>query len=210
MSLKHLFVAALLRLYPASWREQYGAELEDLILAQPLTIVTLVDVLWNGLRQRLRLTEPATYLGVLMMGVVADGLMPGLVSPSPGLAGFAGVLQPSQIMLPTLRVVPLDAGQELYVLLLLLCGCWTNLKYRGSVGRSARAGAKMTFIGGVPVMVLGALMLTGMTSVAVEPRVALAVLTAPLFALPISALWSAIGGQLGRRISYFRSRFARS
>ena len=42
------------------------------------------------------------------------------------------------------------------------------------------------------------------------PAFAFAVLTAPLFALPVSALWGAVGGQLGRNLSHLRRRLARS
>ena len=70
MNTKHRIVAALLRLYPAAWRQEYGGEFEDLLLARPLTAAVAADVVFNGLRQRLRAIEPATFLGLLMLTVV--------------------------------------------------------------------------------------------------------------------------------------------
>ena len=70
MNTKQRIVAALLRLYPAAWRQEYGGEFEDLLLARPLTAAVAADVVFNGLRQRLRATEPATFLGLLMLTVV--------------------------------------------------------------------------------------------------------------------------------------------
>lgn len=58
-------VAALLRLYPRAWRNEYGAELADMLLASPLSARTIGDVLWNGLRHRARATEPWVYLGLI-------------------------------------------------------------------------------------------------------------------------------------------------
>ena len=202
MTTKQRVVAALLRIYPASWRHEYGAELEDLLVARPLTAAVVTDVFSNGMRHRLRATEPATWLGFLMLTIVTSAFA----------AGSDPVLQPSGITWPPLVVSWTNPSTELYALVLVLCGVWTNLKYGGRVSRSARAGAKLTFIGGLPVIVAGTLMLAGIGNA--RPSVAFSTLVAPIFALPLSAIWGAVGGQIGRRIAYLltclRRRRARS
>jgi hypothetical protein len=198
MNTRHRLIAAFLRVYPVSWRQEYGAELEDVLLARPLTAGIVVNVLWNGLRQRVRATEPATILGIVMMAIVT------------GQFAFSSdpVLLSSEITWPPLVVSVLNPSTELYALLLMACGGWTNLKYGGRIGRSAWAAIKLTFIAGIPVMLAGALMLARVEEA--SPRVAVATLVAPLVALPYSGLWGAVGGSIGRRLSYLRRRFARS
>ena len=59
MSTKDPIVGALLSLYPAEWRrEDLGPELSDLLHSQPLGARVVVDVLFGGLRQRVRSAEP--------------------------------------------------------------------------------------------------------------------------------------------------------
>ena len=65
--MKHWIVRTLLKLYPAPWRREYGAELEDMLLARPLMVHIVGDVLRNGLWQRLRSAEPAMLVGLGMM-----------------------------------------------------------------------------------------------------------------------------------------------
>ncbi len=69
-TMKNRIIAALLRLYPAAWRSEYGAELTDTLLARPLGLRVIADVLWNGLLQRARTAEPSTILGVAAMLVI--------------------------------------------------------------------------------------------------------------------------------------------
>lgn len=38
------FLALVLRLYPKSWRARYGAEFQELLATEPITLVVLVDV----------------------------------------------------------------------------------------------------------------------------------------------------------------------
>ena len=69
---------ALLRVYPAAWRREYGEELFDILISRPLTWRVAADVLGAGLRQRIRAAEPATVLGVATVAVLlattgADG-----------------------------------------------------------------------------------------------------------------------------------------
>ena len=196
MNSRHWIIAALMRLYPASWRDEFGAELQDLLLARPLTFAIACNVLWSGLRQRGRATEPATIIGLAMAGIVTDAYV----------FGSAPVLRPSGITWPPLDVARLDPSAESYALLLMACGVWTQLRYHDRIGRSAIAAVKVTFIGGVPVLLAGLFMFA--TVVSAPPREAIGTLVAPIFALPYAAIWGAVGGQLGRAVSYFRHRFA--
>ena len=57
--MKHRLASALVRLYPAAWRREYGAELTDLLVNRPFGVGALADVIWNAFGQRLRRPEPA-------------------------------------------------------------------------------------------------------------------------------------------------------
>jgi hypothetical protein len=243
MSVKHCIVRTLVFLYPAPWRREYGAELQDLLLARPLGLAAFADVVWSALRQRCRATEPATLLGVTMMAIVATGLVSNRAAPPRGGTEFGAVLRPSNMTWPSVVVSPLKAVAgiagtgvtfELYVLLLLFAGAWTNLRYGGPISRAAIAGARMTFLAGLPVVVLALTMMAGLIDVRLVqpggvataivdgplaytyygaepfPWFSFAALMAPVFALPLAAIWGAVGGQLGRRINHFRHRLVRS
>jgi hypothetical protein len=49
---RNALVALLLLTYPRRWREEYGPELEALLVTSTLTPRVVVNVLWNGLWQR--------------------------------------------------------------------------------------------------------------------------------------------------------------
>jgi len=51
---KRRIIQRLLRLYPSLWREEYGTELEDLLLAEPLQPAVVLNVIANALRQQAR------------------------------------------------------------------------------------------------------------------------------------------------------------
>ncbi len=214
MSAKRLIVAALLRVYPATWRDEYGSELEDLLLARPLGARIAADVLASGLNERVRAAHPAALCGVTMLIVIAHGL-------AANVAGFewAAVLQESAKTLPTVVVKPL--GSELYVLLLAGCGYAVVAWRGGTVPQAGLAAMKVSLLAGLPVIVAGVAMLVGVLDVIVlAPGMApgaeqsfaytyydalrkapapLAVIAAPFFALPQSWLWGMVGGALGRR-----------
>lgn len=46
------------RLYPRSWRHRYGEEFEALLMAEPCTLLTLVNVLRSALRERFVPSHP--------------------------------------------------------------------------------------------------------------------------------------------------------
>ena len=197
--MKTSIVKALLRVYPRTWRREFGPELIDILLRRPLTAGIVTNVMANGLRQRVLSAEPSTLLGLALMPWAAYGLLHGdwIVS-----------LQTS----------------NLYVLILFGCGVWTHMRYGGESSRSGRAAVKLSFIAGIPVMLAGLLMLSGILELhaaqdycwirasdssgllrgvqtALCPPAPLGVLAAPLFILPASWLWGMLGGLLGRWIA---------
>lgn len=232
MTIKHRAVTLLLRLYPSAWRSEYGAELTDMLLARPLGANTIADVLWSGLRQRIRSVEPATVLGLLMMLVILGGFFWNIAAPRPYGHASTELLQPSTKTLPTITVRPL--ASESYVLFLVGCGCWINLRRGGKVFQSGVAAMRICFIAGLPIMLAGTLMLFGVLGLVVlgprdtpttfhehgftytyysaqpNPPAPLAVIVSPLFRLPESWIWGMLGGWLGRRISVSRQSPASS
>lgn len=232
MNIRPRVVMLLLRIYPSSWRSEYGPELTDMLLARPLGANTIADVLWSGLRQRIRSVEPATVLGFVMMLVILNGFLWNIAAPRPYGNASTELLQPSTKTLPTITVRPL--ASEAYVLLLLGCGCWINLQRGGKVSQSGVAAMRVCFIAGLPIMLAGILMLFGVLGLVVlgpgempttfhehgftytyysaqhSPPAPLSVMVSPLFRLPESWIWGMLGGWLGRRISVFRQSPAAS
>jgi hypothetical protein len=206
MSTKQRIVTALLRLYPAAWRAEYGPELTDILLARPLSPSVIGDVLWSGLRHRAQAVEPATILGLASMSVVLTGFV--LTGGTYG-RNWMAVLQPTSRTLPPVTVTFL--GTELYVLLLVGCGCWTHLRYGGKVSRSGVAAMTMSLLAGLPVMVGGVLMTCGVFDVKflgpdLPPVSPLAIQISPLARLPEFWIWGALGGLLGQWIARRRAR----
>jgi hypothetical protein len=54
MSFKQRCVAALLRVYPAEWRAEYGGELGHLLATRPISVRALVNVAISGIGERAR------------------------------------------------------------------------------------------------------------------------------------------------------------
>ena len=55
--MKRRIIQKLLRLYPPQWRDEYGTELEDLLLAEPLQPAVVLNVIANALRQQVRVSN---------------------------------------------------------------------------------------------------------------------------------------------------------
>jgi hypothetical protein len=67
MTLKFRLVRSLLRLYPSIWRNEYGEEIEELLLMEPLSASVIGDVLLNAARQHLRGDEPWKISGLFLL-----------------------------------------------------------------------------------------------------------------------------------------------
>lgn len=199
-----LIVTALLRLYPAPWRSEYGPELTDILRAGPLGPRVIADVLWSALRQRARAAEPSTILGLAsMLGIVGLFLETGLTYRNGG-----ALLAPTSITFPTVTVTFLASTR--YAYFLIFCGCWTHLRHGGTAKQSGMAATKMTLIAGMPIIVGALLMMAGIVSLRVSPGLhspsAWSILVAPLARLPGAWIFGALGGQLGKRIARNRQR----
>ena len=201
---KDWLIAALLRIYPAAWRREYGAELTAILQGRPLGLRVMTDVLWNGLRLRVRAAEPSTILGLASMLF----MLTGFIVPGGSYSGaWRALLRPSWRLFPTVNVTFM--ASEAYVLLLVACGCWTYLRHGGKVTRAGLAAMRMSVIAGIPIMLIGVLVMSGLLDVAfLDPRggatirpSALAILVAPRSRLPEAWTWGSLGGLLGKRIS---------
>ena len=221
MNTKRAVVALLLATYPKAWRAEYGAELEDLLLARKLTVRIVANVLVSGVWQRLRRADPAVLCGLAMLVLVSVGLLANIADWPLFVFDWTTVLEPSAKTLPTIVMRPGPFGSELYVLVLAGCGWWVVAHRGGTVRQAGAAAAKISLLAGVPVMVAGLLVWLGaLDLVVLAPGVPsapsegaltytyyddslrvpppFAVVAAPLFALPLSWLWGVVGGKLAR------------
>jgi hypothetical protein len=231
MSAKQRLIAALVRIYPAQWRCEYGAELADLLSAEPLTARATLDVALNGVRQRLRSLELSTLLGlVAMLGMLALFVW-NVAGAQSWESGWTTILEPSNMTFPAISIRPLKS--ELYVLFLVVCGAVIHLRYSTTPARTGLAAMKISFIAGLPILAAGVLMLLGVMHATVlgpgdapttfrehgfaftyysaqpDPPAALSVLFAPVARLGESWIWGAVGGSLGRAVSRRRDWFRR-
>ena len=189
----------LVRLYPASWRHEYGDELQEILLNRPLTAGIAADVVRSALRQRARFAAPSTVLGLpSMLMVIAGFLLP------PFSNGWitTNVLSPTAMTFPTFVVTFMSS--EVYAVLLMMCGWWTRRRYGSSSARCGVAAMRMSLLAALPVLIAGVLLAAGavqapaISAGAIQP-LPLAVLLAPIAHLPKYWMFGAMGGALGKR-----------
>lgn len=206
MNGRRMFARVLLAIYPALWRREYGTELLDILVARPLSARVVLNVAWSGTWQRVRVVQPSTVLGLVALAAVVAGVV---MSPTMYGHTWVAMVRPTSKTWPTIEVTFL--ASEDYVLLMIIGGAWTYLRYGGPIRRSALAAVRMSLIAGFPVMLIGLLLLSGTVALTFsEPSSALrafvpgpspiALLTAPIFRLPESAIWGAVGGAIARWI----------
>ncbi|HMC75720.1 MAG TPA: hypothetical protein VKH34_01265 [Vicinamibacterales bacterium] len=206
MTLEQRIVRMLLRLYPAAWRREYGDELTDVLLARPLTLTVVGDVITNGIRLRARAAEPSTILGLAGMLVILAGFV--FMGATYGHAWVA-LMQPSPRTFPPVQVM----ASGLFVSLLVVCGCWTHLRHGGRARWAGVAAMRMALIAGIPFMIAGLLMMAGLLELTfvgtrLPPPSPWAVVIAPLVRLPEFWIWGAIGGKIGKQIRCWHQRTA--
>jgi hypothetical protein len=198
MTTKEWIVGALLHLYPAQWRQEYGPELSDILLSQPLRARIVVDVLGGGLRQRLRVAPPWAILGSGALAYIIAELY---------TYGVVGTIRPSGITFPTYRVASMDTN--LYALLLMVCGAWTELQHASRGSSPGWSAVKLSMLAGSPVVIAGLLSASGVP--AGTPS-ALEVTAAPVSMLALHWIYGYLGGHLGGTLRsfgrWFRSRVA--
>jgi hypothetical protein len=219
MNFRRRFIEVLLRSYPAEWRREYGAELADLLTTHTLGTHVVVDVLWSGFHQRMDSREPVMLLGLTAMLAALGLLAANIVAPQP-YGGWTTVLEPSSITFPTVRVSAFVG--ELFSILFFCCGCWTHRRRGGTPSQAGRAAATVCLFAGIPVMVVGALMLLGAIGLSVvapggtaaaqnglsftyysangHSPSPLSVILFPLSRVPIAWLWGSLGGHVARWI----------
>lgn len=83
--MKRSVIQRLLLLYPAKWRNEYGAELEDLLVAERLRFTVVLNVVASALRQQVRISNhPAGLIRSLALmtgGVGAVFVLSIILSP---------------------------------------------------------------------------------------------------------------------------------
>ncbi len=82
MSARAGLVRILLLAYPLSWRREYGAELEDILLTGGIGPLVVGDVIVGGLTQRIRFTD-VIVIGILMGIGALDLAMPAQAGAAP-------------------------------------------------------------------------------------------------------------------------------
>jgi hypothetical protein len=223
--MKARIIAALLRLYPTAWVQEYGPELEDMLRTKPMTAGVIVDVIGSALGQRIRSTDLATRAGFAMLLVTLTAVAWNVVAPPPyepqTNAKIPTLAEPVQILQQPLN-------SELYVLMLVAFSAWFRLRRGGSLAAAGRAAMKASFIAGLPMIVVGILILSGaLNLVTLAPGdiptsftdhgftltyyttrnvlpAPYVLLFSPLFRLPGSFIWGLVGGEIGRWIAQAR------
>jgi hypothetical protein len=211
--MKTMFVSLLMRLYPLAWRNEYGAELADMLRARPLTARVCTDVVISASWQRMRATLASTWVGI--------GLMFAVIAAIASNIAVAPAYQ--QSMLPEhIELLQKPMRSEVYVLVLLCLGFWTTLTGSRSPGRAA---VRASIIASIPIALTGLLMMTGVlpytevlpgqVATTVHDRgilytfykgiqqipgpAPLPLLLSPLLRIPGAWLWGSIGGWVGRQ-----------
>lgn len=206
---RHLIAAALVRLYPAAWRREYGDELLSILEARPLTPAVVADVAMHGCWHRVRLVAPAVTLGLASAVLALAGVV---LTPTAYGTQWTALIEPSGITFPTIRVAFM--ASEWFVLMLVGCGCWTFVRRRTRIRDAVVAAMTMTLIAGLPVTIAGVLAGFGMIEVVFVGPGGMAeapiaspwvMAAAPIFRLGESAIWGAVGGELGRLLTRRRS-----
>jgi hypothetical protein len=217
----NLLVRLLLRIYPPAWRREYGAELRHVVAQRPLTPNAVIDLVWNGVRERVHDADSGTLLGIVTMLFVLAGVISNIAGWARPVGAIGRALRDSSMTLPSVAVATFETN--LYALTLILCGCWTHLRSGARPSESGMAAVRLGAIAGIPVMAVGLSILAGVihlrvvgpsgplpyagsgwaytyfTSDAHAPSW-LAVFTAPLLRLPLAWIYGWIGGQMARVI----------
>jgi hypothetical protein len=213
-------VAALVGLYPARWKREYGEELRDVLLRRRLDAATAADAIWNAVRQQLRLGEPWVLTGIPLLALNLTGIVRNIL--------YAGAYQYDTFDGNRPHLIP-----SLGLLLPLAIGYWTVARDPISEHRRAgRAAMKNILLVYWPFFVIGALYGLGVLRVIVlgpgdpatsfhehgfaytvydhtRQHVAWTYLFAlPLIQLPLCGGLGVLGGLAARGQAHFRRRRA--
>ena len=217
--MKTMLVSWLMRLYPKAWRNEYGAELADMLRARPLTGRVCGDIVLSALWQRLRAIQGPAWVGIVLLFSMIAAIASNIVAPP-----HYGRSLPEYI-----EFLQKPMRSEFYVLVITGLGFWTIV--RGNQ-RPGRAVIIASLISSLPLMVVGLLMLSGVLPYTelspgqipttfeergllytfykgvqqVPGPAPLSLVLAPLLRLPGACLWGVVGGALGRTYVNWRRR----
>lgn len=176
--LTDLIIAALVSLYPPRWRYEYGDELQDVLRQRPLRLGSAIDVAWHGVCQRWHEGGPVLAIGLFLLPWVSYSVAMNVMTTAGTRGAYCAdnMLRDSSIRadgpfvsvhhIPSVIVAP--GGPEFYAWVLLACGFITRLRESGaSHYRPGVAAAQLAAVTGLPVMLLGVLLLTGVVDLRV-------------------------------------------
>ena len=210
--MKNRIIRALLRMYSAAWRQEYGPELQGILETRSLKTREIFNVAWNAAWQRIRATEPWVLIGLVGFLLNAASFTWLIVAPPP--------YSPEYTFPP--HFSPLRTAGNLLVV--MACGLWTVARSGGTLPHAGVQTMKMTALTVAPVLAVCALVLSGALGVivlgpgdapttAVEHGFAIAWYNADgvglkpmaivLLTLPgvlENWIWGALGGALGRLV----------
>lgn len=187
-------VSFLVSLYPAQWREEYGDELQDVLLARPISVATVNDVVWSAIGQRVRYLPPHAILGLPSMAFFAAWCSINVMWPETMLNDWSALIHHTTKVQPPAVVYSFDTVP--FVLLLVVCGAWTHQRLKYSAPRCGVAAMQLTGYAGFPVMVLGTLMAFDVVSL--SGFTALQVFATTYFQFGTSFVWGALSGFAAR------------
>lgn len=184
-------VWALIHLYPARWRSEYGAELEDVLLRRPLGVRELLNVAWNALWQQCRDGEPWLVLGAPLAALSLVGCIEVIL-------GVPFAARP--------RGVKVASSIEQF-LVLLATGYWT-IERRGRA--AGRAAIKLNLLVCAPLALLGLCAMAGLFQLKTVDNGASAsywrwiLVASPIMQIPYAGAVGLLGGGAARLVRRFR------
>jgi hypothetical protein len=137
----------LLRAYPASWRSEYGEELQFVLQDSRLTIKTVMDVVISALVERVRCDRPWRIVGIVLF----------LVSI---VCGSSNCVEP-------LSQTAYSHVMNVFNACVLFAGLLTTIRRPGSIRSATAAAVGAGLLGALPDITVGLLWLLGV----VQPTV---------------------------------------
>jgi hypothetical protein len=186
--MKRLLVSALIRLYPARWRAEYGAEFQEVLLRRPIGAREFLNVVGSAMWQQCRGGEPWILLG-------------GLCAALTGYACFRAILG-DPLIDPRYRGIDLSGGLQ-QITFCFAVGFWTMWRRGGAAGRAAM---KFNLLATAPILVFGllsVLRVAGLQSLAAtgRPRYwSWLLFVGPVLQTPFSGLMGWLGGKAARLV----------
>ena len=191
--MKRRLIAFLLRLYPARWRSEYGAEFASLLAARRLTAREVSNVAAHAAWQQLRLQQPWLLLGVPFMIV-------SLIGCAELIAGVPlGARQHERNF----------AGAAVATAAFFASGYWTMWRNGKGAGRAA---IRFNFLASAPYLLLGLAGVAGVLPIRTADAGASAIysrellLIGPFFQAPVAGAAGWLGGIVARAARRFHPR----